>query len=247
MDIANPLLDSGISNPSILQVISNSLSYTLALFSTNLSSTGKLLNPSTRSVFLSQVAAHHKSTSYPTILCLSIHHAWLSGFLIIGSGAHASIFNLLGSPTSEIRHRDPIYSHLIWVCIAIGLHSFSLYCHNDTLEALGRPEDIFHDNSIQLKAIFAKQSFLRAELQPDIEMLDKKIIRITQELGTADFIVHHIHAFTIHVTLLILSKVYFMLETLDLYQINWNLVLLIPVMGQVEVVHVKYHLGITYS
>lgn len=38
-----------------------------------------------------------------------------------------------------------------------------------------------------------------------------------------------------------------MLETLDLYQINWNLVLLIPVMGQVEVVHVKYHLGITYS
>ena len=247
---ANPLLDSGISNPSILQVISNSLSYTLALFSTNLSSTGKLLNPSTRSVFLSQVAAHHKttgvvfitlglirfltmyksqfsiltsyidyhivlsinlaliaslsiivadhltrtpiyphkSTSYPTILCLSIHHAWLTGFLIIGSGAHASIFNLLGSPTSEIRHRDPIYSHLIWVCIAIGLHSFSLYCHNDTLEALGRPEDIFHDNSIQLKAIFAKQSFLRAELQPDIEMLDKKIIRITQELGTADFI-----------------------------------------------------------
>lgn len=38
-----------------------------------------------------------------------------------------------------------------------------------------------------------------------------------------------------------------MLETLDLYQINWNLVLLIPVMVQVEVVHVKYHLGITYS
>ena len=50
---ANPLLDSGISN---------SLSENLALFSTNLSSTGKLLNPSTRSVFLSQVAAHHKTT-----------------------------------------------------------------------------------------------------------------------------------------------------------------------------------------
>ena len=68
---ANSLLDSGISNPSILQVISNpsilqvisnSLSENLALFSTNLSSTGKLLNPSTRSVFLSQVAAHHKTT-----------------------------------------------------------------------------------------------------------------------------------------------------------------------------------------
>ena len=37
-------------------------------------------------------------------------------------------------------------------------------------------------------------------------MLDKKVIRITQQLGTADFIVHHIHAFTIHVASLILSK-----------------------------------------
>ena len=31
-------------------------------------------------------------------------------------------------------------------------------------------------------------------------------MKITQELGTADFLVHHIHAFTIHTTLLILSK-----------------------------------------
>jgi len=38
-----------------------------------------------------------------------------------------------------------------------------------------------------------------------------------------------------------------MLETLDWYQISWNLVLPIHVMDQVEVVHVKYHLGITYS
>ena len=68
---ANPLLDSGISNPSILQVISNSLSYTLALFSTNLSSTGKLLNPSTRSVFLSQVAAHHKTTGVVFIFSIN--------------------------------------------------------------------------------------------------------------------------------------------------------------------------------
>ena len=37
-------------------------------------------------------------------------------------------------------------------------------------------------------------------------MLDLKVVKITQELGTADLIVHHIHAFTIHVALLILSK-----------------------------------------
>ena len=112
-----------------------------------------------------------------------------------------------------LNHRDVIIAHLIWVSIALGLHSFSLYIHNDTLQAFGRPEDIFHDNvhsSIQLKPVFAGwvQSFLLTNhlCQLDIAMLDKKVIRITQELGTADFIVHHIHAFTIHVALLILSK-----------------------------------------
>ena len=132
--------------------------------------------------------------------------------LLTGAGAHASIYILRGSASiqdiSLTIHRDPIIGHLIWVCIAIGLHSFTLYCHNDTLEALGHPEDIFHDNSIQLKAIFALHhpTLPNIELQPDIEILDRKIIRISQELGTADFIVHHIHAFTIHMTFLILSK-----------------------------------------
>ena len=112
-----------------------------------------------------------------------------------------------------LNHRDVIIAHLIWVSIALGLHSFSLYIHNDTLQAFGRPEDIFHDNyisSIQLKPVFAgwvqSKIFVSHLAQFDIKMLDKKVIRITQELGTADFIVHHIHAFTIHVALLILSK-----------------------------------------
>ena len=122
-----------------------------------------------------------------------------------------------------LNHRDVIIAHLIWVSIALGLHSFSLYIHNDTLQAFGRPEDIFHDNSIQLKPVFAgwvqsEQSaganmavntwvhILLRIVSFDIKMLDKKVIRITQELGTADFMVHHIHAFTIHIALLILSK-----------------------------------------
>ena len=53
--------------------------------------------------------------------------AWLSGFLILGSGAHASIFNLRASPTSEIRHRDPIYSHLIWAFSLMFLFSGRAY------------------------------------------------------------------------------------------------------------------------
>mmetsp|Transcript_52233 Transcript_52233/g.94077 ORF Transcript_52233/g.94077 Transcript_52233/m.94077 type:complete len:592 (-) Transcript_52233:16-1791(-) len=234
-----------------------------------LATTGKLLNPSTGSIFLAQIAAHHlavgvvfivlglirqfrsrftsltsyvdyhaqlsislgswaslsmitavaltaspvypylSGTDYPTLLCLFVHHSAIAGFLLTGAGAHASIFTLRTSPKIvQIRHRDPIIGHLIWVCIALGLHSFGLQIHNDTLEALGRPEDTFCDNSIQLKPSFASeiQSILSLELQPGIEVLDGKIVRMSQELGTADFIVHHVHAFTIHVTLLILLK-----------------------------------------
>jgi photosystem I P700 chlorophyll a apoprotein A1 len=94
---------------------------------------------------------------------------WVGGFLIIGAGAHASIF-IIGDMLhyysrcsccilqQVLNHRDVIIAHLIWVSIALGLHSFSLYIHNDTLQAFGRPEDIFHDNeisSIQLKPVFA--------------------------------------------------------------------------------------------
>ena len=169
------------------------------------------------------------ASDYPTVLCLFYHHMWVGGKLIIGAGAHASIFiigdtcigrlkfcGLLGLQ-QVLNHRDVIIAHLIWVSIALGLHSFSLYIHNDTLQAFGRPEDIFHDNSIQLKPVFA--GWVQSDLAHagcvhillrivsfDIKMLDKKVIRIAQELGTADFMVHHIHAFTIHIALLILSK-----------------------------------------
>jgi photosystem I P700 chlorophyll a apoprotein A1 len=100
--------------------------------------------------------------------------------------------------------------------VALGLHSFGLYIHNDTLQSLGRAEDMFADNSIGLKPVFAV--FLQAWLclagagfrlvSFDIEVLDGKVAILTQELGTADFMVHHIHAFTIHVTLLILCKAF---------------------------------------
>ena len=97
-------------------------------------------------------------------------------------------------------------AHLIWVSIATGLHAFSLYIHNDSLQALGRPEDIFYDNSIQLKPVFAGWVQSIRIVSFDIEILEKKVLRLSQELGTADFIVHHIHAFTIHVALFIVSK-----------------------------------------
>ena len=55
-----------------------------------------------------------------------------------------------------IRHRDAIISHLNWVCIFLGFHSFGLYVHNDTMRALGRPQDLFSDTGIQLQPVFAQ-------------------------------------------------------------------------------------------
>merc|ERR1712151_1371297 len=55
-----------------------------------------------------------------------------------------------------LRHRDRIISHLNWVCIFLGFHSFGLYIHNDTISALGRPQDMFRDTAIQLQPIFAQ-------------------------------------------------------------------------------------------
>ena len=36
-----------------------------------------------------------------------------------------------------------IIGHLIWVTIAVGLHSFSVYLHNDILQGFWRPEDMW--------------------------------------------------------------------------------------------------------
>jgi len=78
-----------------------------------------------------------------------------------------------------LRHRDAMISHLNWVCIFLGFHSFGLYIHNDSMSALGRGH---------------------------IVAVGGKIAMMPISLGTSDFMVHHIHAFTIHVTVLILLK-----------------------------------------
>ncbi|KAL5644046.1 hypothetical protein ACJX0J_001140 [Zea mays] len=144
------------------------------------------------------VVAHHMysmppypylATDYGTQLSLFTHHMWIGGFLIVGAAAHAAIFMVRDyDPTTRyndlldrvLRHRDAIISHLNWVCIFLGFHSFGF--------ALGRPQDMFSDTAIQLQPIFAQW----------IQNIHAGAPGVTAP-GTADFLVHHIHAFTIHV------------------------------------------------
>jgi photosystem I P700 chlorophyll a apoprotein A1 len=190
---------------------------------------------------LSILVAHHMysmppypyiAIDYPTQLSLFTHHMWIGGFLIVGAGAHAAIFMVRDYNPSQhvnnlldrvIRHRDAIISHLNWVCIFLGFHSFGLYVHNDTMRAFGRPQDMFSDTGIQLQPVFAQwiQNIhalaagntapgALASVSPvfggDVVAVGGKVAMMPMTLGTADFLVHHIHAFTIHVTVLILLK-----------------------------------------
>ncbi|QCS50467.1 MULTISPECIES: photosystem I core protein PsaA [Cyanophyceae] len=190
---------------------------------------------------LTIIIAHHMysmppypymATDYGTQLSLFTHHTWIGGFLIVGAGAHGAIFmvrdydpakNVNNLLDRVIRHRDAIISHLNWVCIFLGFHSFGLYIHNDTMRALGRPQDMFSDSAIQLQPIFAQWIQNIHTLAPggtapnaiasasqvfggDVVAIGNKVALMPITLGTADFMVHHIHAFTIHVTVLILLK-----------------------------------------
>jgi photosystem I P700 chlorophyll a apoprotein A1 len=173
---------------------------------------------------------------YPTQLSLFTHHMWIGGFLIVGSGAHAAIFMVRdydpvdGLLNTVIEHRDTIISHLNWVCMFLGFHSFGLYCHNDTLRSLGRTSDLFSDGGIVLtpgldlsilrlcgRAVGSSSASVRLDgsepsyllpgwFQSDLLSVGGKIAVAPINLGTADFMVYHVHAFTIHVTVLVLLK-----------------------------------------
>ncbi|MCH4905233.1 photosystem I core protein PsaA [Cylindrospermopsis raciborskii CHAB3438] len=190
---------------------------------------------------LTIIIAHHMyamppypylATDYATQLCIFTHHMWIGGFLIVGGAAHAAIFmvrdydpvvNQNNVLDRVIRHRDAIISHLNWVCIFLGFHSFGLYIHNDTMSALGRPQDMFSDTAIQLQPVFAQWVQNAHHVAPGttapnaleavsyvfgggVLAVGGKVAAAAIPLGTADFLIHHIHAFTIHVTVLILLK-----------------------------------------
>merc|ERR1719384_2026934 len=114
------------------------------------------------------------ATDYATQLSLFTHHMWIGGFCVVGGAAHGAIFMVRDyTPANNynnlldrvLRHRDAIISHLNWVCIFLGTHAFGFYIHNDTMRALGRPQDMFSDKAIQLQPICpmdSKYSFISA-------------------------------------------------------------------------------------
>lgn len=183
---------------------------------------------------LSILFAHHEYAmpAYPFIaydratqLSLFTHHMWMGGFFIVGAAAHGACFMVYDYQLRYswivdrvLAHKHAILVHLNWACIFLGLHSFGLYIHNDTMNALGRTSDMFADSAISVQPVFAQwiqhvhlgifggslPSAIWSHAIYSSESMDIALMPI--QLGTADFMIHHIHAFTIHVTTLILLK-----------------------------------------
>jgi hypothetical protein len=68
------------------------------------------------------------------------HHAWIGGFFIVGSGAHAALFLVadyrawsLPGLERVLAHRHSVIVYLNWASIFLGFHAFGMYIHNDTL------------------------------------------------------------------------------------------------------------------
>eukprot|EP00984_Skeletonema_dohrnii_P036370 scaffold37271_cov2365-Skeletonema_dohrnii-CCMP3373.AAC.1 len=108
---------------------------------------------------LSIIVAHHMyamppypylATDYATQLSLFTHHMWIGGFCVVGGAAHGAIF--------MVRDYTPAnnYNNLLDRVLRHRCHAFGFYIHNDTMRALGRPQDMFSDKAIQLQPIFAQ-------------------------------------------------------------------------------------------
>ncbi|MGQ9864684.1 MAG: photosystem I core protein PsaA [Pseudanabaenaceae cyanobacterium] len=224
----DPLIIGGEGHKGLYEVLTNSWHAQLAI---NLAMLGSLTIIVAQHMY-AMPAYPYIAIDYATQISLFTHHMWIGAFCICGAAAHGAIFmvrdydpavNANNVLDRVIRHRDAIISHLNWVCIFLGFHSFGLYLHNDTMRALGRPQDMFSDTGIQLQPIFAQwvqnlhTNFIASSapwvtnsVSPvfggDTIAVGGKVAMAHMNLGTADFMVHHIHAFTIHVTVLILLK-----------------------------------------
>ena len=108
------------------------------------------------------------------------------------------------------------------------------------MSALGRPQDMFSDTAIQLQPIFAQWIQNTHYFAPNITAYNAdfattpawggeilavggKVAMMPIKLGTADFLVHHIHAFTIHVTVLIVRMDYCLLLCISLFLLDFKL------------------------
>lgn len=153
-------------------------------------------------------------SDYFSTPCLFVHHFIVSAALYAGTSSHFTVFVLreqtLHCELSYVYDcfRDSLLSLLTWLICFLGLHSVGLILHNDMLQAFGRFSDMFFDMSIQLKPLgswlLEKLDFLKGIVFSPHSF--SQVLTSLKIAGTSDFLVHHTHAFTTHVSIYVLVK-----------------------------------------
>jgi len=146
----------GAGHKGLFETITNSLHFQLGLA---LASLG---------VITSLVAQHMYALpsyafiakDYVTQSALYVHHQYIAGFLMVGAFAHGAIFFVRDYDPEQnknnvlarvLEHKEAIISHLSWVSLFLGFHTFGLYVHNDVVVAFGQPE-----KQILVEPVFAQ-------------------------------------------------------------------------------------------
>jgi photosystem I P700 chlorophyll a apoprotein A2 len=175
---------------------------------------------------------------FTTMATLYTHHQYIAGFLMVGAFAHGAIFLIRdydpelnkGNVLDRVlRHKEAIISHLSWVSMFLGFHTFGLYVHNDVEVAFGSPE-----KQILIEPVFAQfiqsahgkvlYGFDTLLSNPDsiastawpnygnvwlpgwLEAINSGTNSLFLTIGPGDFFAHHAIALGLHVTTLVLVK-----------------------------------------
>ncbi|KAG6522798.1 hypothetical protein ZIOFF_019953 [Zingiber officinale] len=180
------------------------------------------LDPITGGLWLTDIVRHHLAIA---ILFLIAGHMYRTNWGI-GHGLKDILEAHKCSLTIVVAHY--MYSMPPYPYLAIDYGTqLLLFTHHMWIGGfliVGRPQDMFSDIAIQLQLILAQWVQNTHALAPSITApgatastsltwgggelvaVGGKVALLPIPLGTADFLVHHIHAFTIHVTVLILLK-----------------------------------------
>jgi photosystem I P700 chlorophyll a apoprotein A2 len=154
---------------------------------------------------------------------------------MVGAFAHGAIFFVRDYDPEQnknnvlarvLEHKEAIISHLSWVSLFLGFHTFGLYVHNDVVVAFGTPE-----KQILVEPVFAQwiqASSGKAMYGFDVLLSSTSSVASSASsniwlpgwldainsgknslflpIGPGDFLVHHAIALALHTTTLILVK-----------------------------------------
>ena len=152
------------------------------------------------------------SKDYVSLSTIYVHHVWISNFLTLPGTYHiteylslACLNLLLLSPL--LIHKSALISHLSWVSLFLGFHTFALYVHNDTLMAFGvSSKQLIIDPiwALLIQSSSGKNSI--GIFHPNASWISQSLSSSLQTISPSDLLSHHAIALGLHTILLIVSK-----------------------------------------